>query len=155
MALFVRCLLFLLCAFASSCHQQNSSADQPPISPGSFSNAERVSILGYADDAMEPFITRDGKYLFFNNLNEPRVNTNLHWAERIDDLKFRYKGEIAGVNTSALEGVPSMDRQGDFYFVSTRSYNETPLRFIEANSMRASSHPSSSYLASRLRSLAR
>ena len=34
-------------------------------------------------------------------------------------------GEIPGVNTSALEGVPSMDRNGNLYFVSTRSYDQT------------------------------
>jgi hypothetical protein len=74
---------------------------------------------------MEPFISRDGHYLFFNNLNEPKVNTNLHWAERIDDLHFKYRGEIQGVNTPALEGVASMDLQGNFYFVSNRSYDKT------------------------------
>jgi len=74
---------------------------------------------------MEPFLSRDGKYLFFNNSNDPRVNTNLHWATRIDDLTFQYKGEIQGVNTNALEGVPSMDRNSVFYFVSNRSYDQT------------------------------
>ena len=74
---------------------------------------------------MEPFISRDGKYLFFNNLNDPAVDTNLHWAERVDDLTFRYGGEIGGVNTTALEEVASMSRSGAFYFVSTRSYAQT------------------------------
>ena len=69
-------------------------------------------IDGYNGDAMEPFLTRDGKFLFFNNLNESGVNTNLHWAERVDDLHFKYRGEIEGVNTAALEGVASMDRFG-------------------------------------------
>lgn len=90
-----------------------------------FRNPEPVTIRGYNDHAMEPFITRDGRYLFFNNSNDPTVNTNLHYAQRIDDLTFEYKGEIAGVNTPALEGVPTMDRDGGFYFVSTRSYKET------------------------------
>jgi hypothetical protein len=53
------------------------------------------------------------------------MNTNVHWAERLDDSTFRY-GEIAGVNTTALEGVPSMDRNGVFYFISNRSYNQIP-----------------------------
>jgi hypothetical protein len=74
---------------------------------------------------MEPFVTSDGKYLLFNNLNDPAVNTNLHYATRIDALTFDYKGEIAGVNTPSLEGVPSMDRNGNLYFVSTRSYDST------------------------------
>jgi hypothetical protein len=74
---------------------------------------------------MEPFITRDGRFLFFNNRNEAADNTNLYWAERIDDLHFKYRGEIRGVNTPALEGVASMDRDGNFYFVSNRSYDRT------------------------------
>jgi len=82
---------------------------------------------------MEPFLTRDGKYLFFNNLNEPTVNTNLHWAERIDDLHFKYRGEIQGVNTPALEGVASMDRLGNFYFVSNRSYDQTASTLYRAH----------------------
>lgn len=84
-----------------------------------------VAIRGYAEDAMEPFLTRDGRYLFFNNLNTPEVNTELHYAERVDDTTFDYRGPLGGVNTAALEGVPSMDRSGNFYFVSTRSYTQT------------------------------
>ena len=90
-----------------------------------FGKPERVTIQGYSDHAMEPFITADGRYLFFNNSNDPSVNTNLHYAERINDITFKYKGEIKGVNTRALEGVPTMDRNGNFYFISTRSYDQT------------------------------
>ena len=112
--------------FALAACSRHSSVPDPPIpSSNAFQNPQRVTIEGYDDDAMEPFITRDGKYLFFNNLNEPKVNTNLHWAERVDDLHFKYRGEIQGVNTPDLEGVPSMDRDGNFYFVSNRSYSKT------------------------------
>jgi len=107
---------------------QLSLADMQPSQPReytAFRNPEPVTIRGYHDAAMEPFLTRDGRYLFFNNSNDPSVNTNLHYAERIDDLTFAYKGEINGVNTPALEGVPTMDRDGRFYFVSTRSYPQT------------------------------
>lgn len=100
-------------------------AAAPEPQPGDFTNPQRVTIQGYSGDAMEPFISRDGKYLFFNNSNDPAVDTNLHWAERIDDFNFQYKGEIGGVNTTALDGVASMDRNGVFYFVSTRSYDQT------------------------------
>jgi Tol biopolymer transport system component len=92
---------------------------------GSFGHPERVAIVGYDGDAMEPFLSRDGRYLFFNNLNEPSVNTNLYWAERVDDLHFKFRGELRGVNTAALEGVASMDTHGNFYFVSNRSYDTT------------------------------
>ena len=38
---------------------------------------------------------------------------------------FRYGGKIEGVNTKALEGVPTLDRSGTLYFVSPRSCPET------------------------------
>ena len=79
-----------------------------------------VTIRGYHDDVMEPFLSRDGAILFFNNLNEPSVNTDIHYAVRIDPLTFEYKGRVGHVNTSALEGVPTMDRSGTFYFISPR-----------------------------------
>jgi Tol biopolymer transport system component len=100
------------------------AAPQPPEYHG-FGPAQRVTLRGYSDDAMEPFVTRDGRYLLFNNRNDPRIDTKLHYAERIDDLTFDYRGEIRGVNTPVLEGVPSLDRLGNLYFVSTRSYRET------------------------------
>jgi hypothetical protein len=90
-----------------------------------FGAPERVTIRGYDDHAMEPFITRDGRFLFFNNLNDPAVNTNLHYAERADDVTFDYRGEVQGANGDALDGVPTMDTAGTLYFVSTRSYAQT------------------------------
>jgi len=49
----------------------------------------------------------------------------LHWAERVTPTHFRYRGKIDGANTPALEGVPSIDREGNLYFVSVRSYKQT------------------------------
>jgi len=46
-------------------------------------------------------------------------------ADRVDDTTFRYRGELSGVNTAALESAPSVDRDGPLYFISTRSYNTT------------------------------
>ncbi len=83
---------------------------------------QRVTIRGYHTDAMEPFITKDGRYLLFNNSNDPRVDTNLQYATRIDDLTFEYGGSIRGANSAVLDGVPSMDVNGQLYFISTRSY---------------------------------
>jgi hypothetical protein len=100
------------------------SRPAPPVLP-TFSHPRLVIIAGYDGDVMEPFLTRDGEHLFFNNRNDPGVNTNLLWADRVDDLHFRYRGEIAGVNTAALEAVASMDSSGNFYFVSNRSYSKT------------------------------
>ena len=90
-----------------------------------FSSPERVAIRGYDGDAMEPFVSKDGRYLLFNNRNDPRIDTNLHFARGIDGLTFQYGGELKGANTPALEGVPSLDRAGNLFFVSTRSYKES------------------------------
>jgi len=121
----LRCAIVALACLLVTAGAGCLPAATPEPQPGDFANPQRVTIQGYSDHAMEPFISRDGKYLFFNNSNDPAVDTNLHWAERIDDFTFRYKGEIGGVNTTALEGVASMDRDGVFYFVSTRSYDQT------------------------------
>jgi Tol biopolymer transport system component len=109
----------------TTCRLAGGVASQKEREYAAFGNPERITIRGYSDHAMEPFITRDGRYLVFNNSNDPSVNTNLRYAERKDDLTFEYKGEVAGANTQALEGVPTMDKNGAFYFVSTRSYKET------------------------------
>jgi WD40-like Beta Propeller Repeat len=109
----------------TACQSAGTVASQREREYTAFGNPKRVTIRGYSDHAMEPFLTRDGRYLFFNNSNDPSVNTNLHYAERINDLNFEYKGEIAGANTKTLEGVPTMDKNGTFYFISTRSYEET------------------------------
>ena len=107
------------------CKGSNSGGTTPGPLPEEFANPQRVTILGYTDHAMEPALSRDGQYLFFNNSNAADANTNLHWAVRVDDLTFQYRGEIGGVNTTDLEGVPSMDRNNEFYFVSNRSYVTT------------------------------
>jgi hypothetical protein len=90
--------------------------------PVLFGAPVAVTINKYSGNLMEPFFSRDSKYLFFNNLNRAPENTNLHWATRKDDKTFDYQGEIAGVNTDDIEGTPSMDNTNNFYFVSTRNY---------------------------------
>lgn len=106
--------------------QADDRATSSPVAEyRAFGAPQRVTIRGYEGDAMEPFITKDGQYLLFNNRNDPRTNTNLHFAMRLDDLTFQYRGEIKGVNTPVLEGVPSLDREGNLFFVSVRSYQET------------------------------
>jgi Tol biopolymer transport system component len=87
--------------------------------------APAVAITGYTGDAMEPFISKDGGYLFFNNRNDPAIDTNIYYAARIDDRTFRFLGALPGVNSSSLDAVPSLDVRGNFYFVSTRSYATT------------------------------
>jgi hypothetical protein len=69
---------------------------QPTIPDSQSEQPKRVEITGYEDDAMEPFISRDGRYLLFNNLNEPATNTDIHFAERKDDFTWLYHINIAG-----------------------------------------------------------
>src|SRR5450432_2537861 len=90
-----------------------------------FSQPVKVEINGYPGNIMEPFLSRDGNTLLFNNLNAPPENTNLHWATKINDSTFLYKGEIAGINTVDLEAVPTLDNAGNLYFVSNRNYTNT------------------------------
>jgi hypothetical protein len=86
-----------------------------------YSLSEPVTLTGYSDHVMEPFISRDGRFLLFNNSNDA-PNTNLHYALRVNDAKFQYKGEITNANSGVLDGVATMDKQNNLYFVSTRSY---------------------------------
>ncbi|NUP85354.1 MAG: PD40 domain-containing protein [Burkholderiaceae bacterium] len=99
----------------------------PSAAPEStaYSRPRPVTLVGYDDDAMEPFLTRDGRVLLFNNSNDPAAQTDLHWAERVDDTTFAWRGRLQGVNTDSLEGVPSTDNQGQLYFVSPREYAST------------------------------
>jgi hypothetical protein len=92
-----------------------------------FGEPQQVSISGYSGSAMEPSITPDGQYLLFNTSNVAPSIPRLEFARRVDALTFTYGGEIlgAGVNEEgALSGTPSTDREGNLYFVSTRSYFE-------------------------------
>lgn len=94
-------------------------------SAAQFSPPVPVDILGYNGHAMEPFLARDGKLLFFNNRNDPKDQTELHVARRVGDTSFRYLGLLKGANSAALDGVASLDSNGNFYFVSTRDYDST------------------------------
>src|SRR5207342_268298 len=84
-----------------------------------------LTITGYDGITMEPFVSRDGRFLLFNNSNDPGTNTDLHFARRVDDLTWTYGGLVGGANTAMLEGTPTMDRNGRLFFVSLRSYAKT------------------------------
>jgi hypothetical protein len=116
------CLIGFALTLAVACAQP-----APPMPPrwAEFSEPQPVRILGYNGDAMEPFLSRDGQTLFFNNRNHPPERTDLHWAERVDDLTFRYRGRVDGANSDHLDGVATLSRNGRFCFVSPRTYFET------------------------------
>lgn len=98
-----------------------------------FGQPTKVTVVGYIGNIMEPFISRDGNLLLFNNLNALPENTNLHWATKTNDSTFLYKGEITGANTPDLEGVPTMDNAGSLYFVSLRGYTTTLSSIYQGN----------------------
>jgi Tol biopolymer transport system component len=97
----------------------------PATGYDAFSSPVPVTITGYAGDAMEPFISKDGQYLFFDSRNDPTVNTDIYYAARVDDQTFTFLGPVPGVNSPELDAVPSLDALGNFYFVSNRSYSTT------------------------------
>ncbi len=97
---------------------EEESKPKPP-NTGPFINDRLVTIVGYKGDAMEAFISRDGEYLFFNSDGK---NKDIYYASRIDDYGFRYWGEVRNVNTPSVDGVPTMDNLGNFYYISTDKY---------------------------------
>jgi hypothetical protein len=118
---------------AAAAQAQDAGGASAEAKAASFANPQAVTITGNRQDAMEPFLTRDGKVLFFNNSNDPGVDTNLFWATKVDDLTFQLQGEIGRVNGPALDAVASMDLGNNFYFVSTRSYDATLSTIFSGN----------------------
>ena len=90
-----------------------------------YVHPQPVAIEGYTGDAMEPFISPDGRFLFFNNSNDAKVDTNIYFARRTGKLSFQFLGELPGVNSPSLDAVPSMDTAGHFYFTTLREYDRT------------------------------
>jgi Tol biopolymer transport system component len=89
-----------------------------------FSTPVPVTINSYTGvHAMEPSISRDGAYLFFNSLNDG-IDTSLYYASRVSETEFTSNGKINGVNGTPrhLDAVPSMDTSDNFYFISLRNY---------------------------------
>jgi hypothetical protein len=74
----------------------------------------------------EPFVSRDGRFLFFNSAQHEN-NKDLHYAEWRDG-RWVYRGEIgSGINNSKeVQGNPTMDRHGNFLFID--SGTETMMR---------------------------
>lgn len=108
----------LLCAALSGCGgSSRPGGPSAPITYDAFSNPTQVTITGYAGDAMEPFISKDDQYLFFNNRNDPSVDTNLYYASRVDDQTFTLLGPIPGANSPQLDAVGSLDTLGNLYFI--------------------------------------
>ncbi|MBN1534848.1 MAG: PD40 domain-containing protein [Spirochaetes bacterium] len=109
-------ILLTLCI--ASCAGESDS----PNYYSELASPERIIILGYGGDAMEPFISRDGKYLFFNDNVTGSPEKNIHFATRISDAIFQYHGPLAAVNSTEVDGVPTLDSGNRLYFLSIVNY---------------------------------
>ncbi len=100
--------------------------NSPSPGNGAFVNPRRVHIINNPYNAMEPFISRDGNILFFNSekTDTPKTDKDIYYAIRIDDTTFQFMGEVKGINTNSVDGVPTMDVHGNFYYVSTAYYGK-------------------------------
>lgn len=113
-------IIFLLIISCSSDENKTTKSITYP----SFGSEIEVTINGLSFDAMEPFISPDGNYLFFNNLNDG-INTKLYYATKVNDFTFNYVGELIGTNQTTiphLDAVADLDVNGNFYWTSTRNY---------------------------------
>lgn len=118
----------LLLGLAACVAEPGGFSSAPPVTVGvydGFAAAQPVAIRGYAGSAMEPFITRDGAFLLFNNSNDKSVDTNLQVARRVDATTFDYLGELTAADSTSLDGVATVAADGAMYFVSTRSYDQS------------------------------
>ena len=110
-------VLILLLLFTISC--QKEAITNPGDSDSEFTNERKITIIGYTSDVMEPFISKDERYLFFNNFQGPN-SKDIYYAEKVNDTTFVFKGEVQSVNSAYVDGNPTLDAQNNFYFISTR-----------------------------------
>ena len=87
-----------------------------------FEHPQIVEIVGYAGNCMEPFLSHDGAYLFFNNSNAKDADTHIHFAKRLQDDSFKYRGRLPGTTSDGKDMGPAGDSSGRFVFTSTREY---------------------------------
>ena len=93
-----------------------------PLLAACFVAPQPVQVAGWSGDAMEPFLSRDGAALFFNSSNAVPDRTDIYWAKREDAQHFTLVGPVPGANSPALDGVPSLSRDGAFALISPRAY---------------------------------
>ncbi len=89
-----------------------------------YENPEPVTVDGYDDDCMEPFITADGQYLLFNNSNSPLADTHIHLCKRTSQNSFKHLGLLPGSISKSKDMAPTIDAHGNLYFTSLRSFEK-------------------------------
>jgi len=101
--------------------------EEESIENTDWGNTQRVYLDGFTwsdAQAMEPFLSRDGRYLFWNSRNVG-VNTTLFYGYYDGDGYVKYADRLTGEANGRvphLDAVPSMDLKNNFYWVSTRNY---------------------------------
>jgi hypothetical protein len=83
-----------------------------------------VNIIGLNFDAMEPSISADGNFIFFNSINDG-IETSLYYASKVNDSTFTFIGALTGANqtiTPRLDAVASSDSVNHFYWTSLRDF---------------------------------
>lgn len=89
-----------------------------------WESEEEVRIDGYVENAMEPKLSHDQVVLFWNDKPAEDSNMDLHYAVRQPNGHYEYVGPLSGAaSPGALDGVPSLDEAGNFYFISTRTFS--------------------------------
>jgi hypothetical protein len=112
-------LVLVLAACAPAAHAR---PDAGGPADRSFADPRCAAIRGYAGDVMEPFLTRDGRFLLFNSSNAPGAETDLQLVRVLGELDFEYLGPLPGANSAMLDGVPTLASDGTLYFISVRDY---------------------------------
>jgi Tol biopolymer transport system component len=136
---FLSCLVLGALAACGPRGATTSSTDGPE--DRTFAEPQCLAIAGYSGDAMEPFVTRDGRYLLFNSSNAPTAQTDIYVASLEDGgASARLVGPLGGVNSAALDGVPTVASGGALYFVSLRSYEATSSTIYHATFAAGEAH---------------
>jgi Tol biopolymer transport system component len=97
-----------------------------------YTNPQAAEIKGYDGQVMEPALSADGKYIFFNNENSAKL-IKLYYAQRTGKLSFKFMGELKGANDGQLSAAPTLDSKGRIYFTTDRVYPDTFQSTFAAN----------------------
>lgn len=99
----------------------------------SFGDEIELTITGNPGSAMEPRLSPDERFLFFNDKPGSDDAMQLHVATRADAGVYSYVGPLQGANVDGfLDGVPAIDASNRFYFVSLRVYGQTQRTIFSA-----------------------
>ncbi len=108
------CMIALLLILPGASHAASAGFGRPQPVP--IYNLP----LGYGGAPInieEPFVSRDGRFLFFNS-GDRENKKDLHYAEQIGG-RWQYRGEVGPrVNTpKEVEANPTMDAEHNFFYI--------------------------------------